>query len=285
MRSLCMSFLLFVILTFVAPKANAEDFKLAILHGDPEVFSYEISVVDMALAHADGDHRLQLIYLPNTNQVRILKMLAQGNLINIFFTGYDRERENRFLQVNIPLTRGLLGHRVFIKKKSTDVSDQVTSIEDIQKLRVGSGIGWPDTDIFKAAGFKVVASTYENLWPMLDKERYELFNRGLQEAFVEVEQQALKGYEFEVDPNLMVSYPYDYFLYVNKKSTHLHAILEQGLKRAYETGAFMENFNNHPAIQQAIKEGRPTERTHFRIANPHLSERARAIPAHYWHQF
>jgi hypothetical protein len=263
---------------------QAEEFKLGLLHGDPEVFAYEISVIELALKHADGDHRLDLVYMPNTSQERILSMLEHNRAINIFFTGYSKERELRFRQVDIPLTRGLLGHRVFIKNHVPSLK-RVKTLDDLRQFSIGSGIGWPDTEIFKAAGFNVIEASYQNLWKMLYRSRFALFNRGINEVTIELAQQADKGFNFEIDPYVMVSYPFDYFIYLNRSSTQLYKIVKQGLERAYENGAFMENFLRTPAIANAINLNRPQDRIHFRIDNPLMSDRAKAIASKYWHQF
>lgn len=261
-----------------------ETFRLGILHGDEDVFAYEISVIKLGLANAPGNHKLELVLLKNTAQKRFLNLLEHGERINLFFTGYSREREEQFLQIDIPLTRGLLGHRIFMTRKEISLA-HVESLSDLKQFRVGSGIGRPDTDIFKQAGFKVTQASYENLWKMLAFKRYDLFNRGINEAYVELEQQRQAGNDFTIDPYLCVTYPFDYFIYVNRRSEDLYHILKTGLERAYKNGQFMENFLNHPTIAHALKISKMAERRTFRIPNPLLSPRAQAIPDSYWHKF
>jgi hypothetical protein len=261
-----------------------ETFKLGILHGDQDVFAYEISVIKLGLANAPGNHKLELVLLKNTAQKRFLNLLEHGERINLFFTGYSREREEQFLQIDIPLTRGLLGHRIFITRQDTSLKN-IESLADLKKLWIGSGIGWPDTEIFKHAGFHVIQASYENLWRMLAFKRYDLFNRGINEAYVELEQQRKAGYDFAIDPYLSVTYPFDYFIYVNRRSEDLYHILKAGLEQAYKNGQFMEHFINHPTIAHALKISKMAERRTFRIPNPLLSPRAQAIPDQYWHKF
>lgn len=274
----------FITLLFLhlAQPSKAETFRLGILHGDPEVFSYEISVIQLALQNMGSEHTLELVLLPDTTQERILNMLERGQDINLFFTGYSQAREQRFLQVDIPLTRGLLGSRVFIRK--TGAFPLINNLEDLKKKQIGSGIGWPDTEILSQAGFNVTTSTYKNLWKMLEHGRYDLFNRGINEAYIELEQQKRQGRNFEIEPNILVSYPYDYFIYLNAESHSLHKILNEGLLRSYANGSFLENFKRHPATSQAIKTA-STFRSILKIPNPLLSERAKKIPAKFWHNF
>lgn len=269
---------------FITTPVLAKTFKLGILHGNADIYAYEISVIKLGLANAPGNHKLELVLLKNTTQKRFLNLLEHGKTVNLFFTGYSKDREQQFLQIDIPLTRGLLGHRIFMTRKDTTL-ENVKSLSDLKKFRIGSGIGWPDTDIFKSAGFEVSQANYENLWKMLAFKRYDLFNRGLNEAYVELKQQQKSGFDFTIDPYLCVTYPFDYFIYLNRRSKDLYNILKTGLEQAYKNGQFMENFLNHPTITHALKISKMAERRIYRIPNPLLSTRAQAIPDHYWHKF
>ncbi|MDV7338047.1 hypothetical protein RYZ26_00470 [Terasakiella sp. A23] len=272
-------FLILFVAFFTTP-SRADTFRLGLLHADPEIFSYEISVIELALKTTDPDHQLELIPLANTSQERVLNMLENRQNIDMFFTGYSRERELRFLQIDIPLTRGLLGARVFIRKKGERFV--INNLSDLQRHTIGSGIGWPDTTIFESAGFDVISSTYDNLWRMLNHGRFRLFNRGINEAYVEIDQQARKGYDFEIQPDVILFYPFDYFIYLNRESTALKDILESGLRTAYENGSFMSNFNTHPNTAKALKKIQSFSKV-FQIPNPLLSRRVKNIPARFWH--
>lgn len=269
---------------FIATSVWGKTFKLGISRGHEDVFAYEISVIKLGLANAPGNHNLELVLLKNTPQERFLNLLEHGEKINLFFTGYSREREQQFLQIDIPLTRGLLGHRIFMTRKDTSL-ENVKSLSDLKKFRIGSGIGWPDTEIFNHAGFDVSQASYQNLWKMLAHKRYDLFNRGINEAYVELGKQKKDGLDFAIDPYLCVTYPFDHFIYLNRRSEDLYHILKTGLEQAYKNGQFMEHFINHPTIAHALQISKMAERRTFRIPNPLLSPRAQAIPDQYWHKF
>ena len=267
-------------------QAQAEVFRLAILHGDVEVFDYEIGVVKLALEYADGDHQLELVLLPRTPQERLLRLMEDGTEINVFFTGHSPAREQHFLQVDFPMTRGLLGNRIFITRPDMlSALQRVETSDDLKQFSVGSGTDWPDTTIFRESGFNVVSSTYANLWNMLENERFDIFNRGIHEAFVEIEQQRDQGHDLVIDHSVQVIYPFDYFLYVNRTDIRRHAILTQGLQRAHDRGAFDIYFNNHPMIKRVLEDTRMSERKHFFIDNPGMSERLRNLPSDYWRGF
>ncbi|WP_259782394.1 hypothetical protein [Aestuariispira ectoiniformans] len=280
--------ILFLFVVAVGRTAGAETFRLGILHGNPEIFDYEISVMRLALKYAPGEHELEIVPMPNLTQKRVFMLMEQGqSAIDVFFSGYAKWREDYFLQVDIPITRGLLGYRVFvIRREDRERLAGIRSLDDFRRsVTIGSGIGWLDTDIFRAAGFTVATGQYESLWKMLGRRRFDAFNRGIQEVFVEMKQRGGQYPNLMVDDNLMAVYRFDHFFYVKKEDQRRHDLIEQGLKTAYENGAFMKNFYNHPMIKAALGKGHPQTRRSFHLPNPFLSEQVKAIPEKYWQQF
>lgn len=285
-RILLAVMLLLMSIGLIPTSGQAEVFRLAILHGDVDVFDYEIGVVKLALEHADGDHQLELVLLQGTPQDRLLLLMEEGREINVFFTGHSPERERLYLQVDFPMTRGLLGNRIFITRPDVvPALSRVKTLDDLKEFSIGSGTDWPDTKVFRENGFNVVASSYANLWNMLENNRFDIFNRGLHEAFVEIKQQQAKGRDLVIDQTVQVIYPFDYFLYVNRDDQVRWDILQQGLERAQKSGAFDAYFNNHPMIKQVLEDSKVTKRTQFAIGNPGMSQRLLELPAEYWQVF
>lgn len=287
LRGACLTAIITTFLLFPAT-VRSETIRLALLHGDAEVFDYEVGVLRLALQHAPGNHVLELVSMKDVPQERVFRLLEDGtDRFDVFFSGFSMDREMRFRQIDIPISRGLLGHRVLVMQTTAEDVDQLPcDLKDLKEtVSIGSGRGWPDTTILNAAGFEVVQSDYQGLWRMLDRGRYSAFNRGLHEAFIEVEQQARLGRSFLVERNLILVYRFDYFFYVAKQNKALAQILEDGLNAAYESGAFMEYFNSHPAIRAAIDQANPAQRCRIELENPLLSDRAARIPDKYWHRF
>ena len=283
-----MRYLLLLLILYTS-SSFSQTVRLAILHGDTQVFSYEISVLKLALEQAPGQHELVIIK-KNTgeNQERILKQLADGNAdFDVFFTGMSAQREKDFLQIDFPISRGLLGHRIFITHKdfAKNFRNILTKNQLIKELSVGSGFGWPDTEIFKSAGFNVIVNNYETLWRMTDKKRFIGFNRGIHEAFIELENRKEALNNIIIDQQVMVVYPFDYMFYTTRKRPDLHALINSGLKIAFENGSFMQNFYSHPNIKKMLKRANIEQRKIFHIDNPLLTERTKSISAHYWHKF
>ena len=283
------SLILFLFLIpLISNPVRAAEFRLALLHGNEDVFAYEIGVLRLALKHAPGKHSLVIVPMPHANQKRIFQILKTNpREINLFFSGFSAQREQDFLQIDIPITRGLLGHRIFIiQQENEKLLTELRTLEELREfLIIGSGNGWPDTDIFRHNGFTVMTGRYENLWQMLSRGRYHAFNRGIHEAYVEIRQRNSDHPELMIDRSLMIVYPLDYFFYLNKDYKSMGAILQKGLENAYASGAFLSHFNEHPMIQEVIRAAQPAFRRTYRLENPLMTERIRAIPKSYWHEF
>ena len=287
LRSFHVNLLIQILCIFVlGSQVSAKELKLAILHANVDLFDYEISVARLAADKAGYD--LEIIPIPDVNQERLLRELETGtSRFNLFFTGFSKDRESRFAQVDIPITRGLLGHRAFIARR-TALKDfeKIRTLENLKKeISIGSGVGWPDTYIFEAAGFRVVTATYENLWRMLSANRYDAFNRGVNEIFIEMEQREDRFADLVIEPTQMVGYKFDYFFYLNKENQQIANDLNEALQHAYLSGEFMDNFTNHPSIKNILVALKESKRNVYYIPNPLLSERIKNLPDQYWQIF
>lgn len=278
--------LVLTVLVFLNQPARAETFTMVVSPQAKNLFSYEFGVIEMALKYADGDHVLEIIEIPGLSRSRVFEMLTAGE-VSITFAGYSKEREERFLQVDYPMTRGMLGHRVFMTQPDKiNALSNVKSLAELQRFCIGSGSDWPDADILEKNGFCVVRAPRNQLFAMLEHGgRFDLLTRAVHEAYWEIEKFKKDGVAIALDENLMVVYPYDFFLYVRKDDLVRHAILEQGLQRAYASGAFMAHFTSHPTMVRALEELRPSVRKVFHVENPEMSVRTRNIDPGLWMGF
>ncbi|WP_085621207.1 hypothetical protein [Thalassospira alkalitolerans] len=280
-----LSVLVLAVLVLIYQPSRAETFKLALPPGIKGLFSYEFEVLEMALKYADGDHSFEFVEIPGLTQSRVLELLDHGE-VSVTINSYSHAREERFLQVNYPLTRGLLGQRVFITRSDqADVLAHVTSLDRLKQFCIGASNDWPAAAILEENGFCVVEAPRKQLFTMLQSNRFDLLISNVKQADFEIELSKKNGYDFVINKSLMLVYPYDFFLYVRKDDLVRHAILEQGLERAYASGAFMTHFTSHPTMVRALEELRPSVRKVFHIENPEMSVRTRNIDPGLWMGF
>lgn len=274
---------LFVIGIAISKPSQAETFRIALV-GDPKSgpFSYQYKLLELALDHAGGDHQVEYIAFDGATAKRIMQQMEDGQ-IDVMFAGYRPEFEQDFSQVYVPLTRGILGHRVFVTRPDmAQALNEVETLDDLKGHCIGSGADWLDTRILETNGFCVEKATYENLWRMLDHGRFDLLNRGAHEVHAEIGLALDAGMDLVVDQNILLIYPLDFFFYVRADDRARHAIITEGLQAAYENGAFMRNFYSDPGIARSLRLIRDSKRKVFRIPNPYMSSQTHAVANSYW---
>jgi hypothetical protein len=272
--------LFFVLAIAACTSARAEEFRIPVYDSDDSFF---VQVLHLALATEGGPHSIKTFEHPVT-QSRTLRELQDGKF-NIFYSGYSADRERDFIQVYIPLTRGMLGYRFLaIRENNAAIFQTIKSQADFRRLvTLGANSSWPDTGIMEAAGLEVIKAPSDALWTMLRRNRFLAFPRGMSEALPEIRREGTDAENpLMLEPHFMLAYRYDSFFYVPKNRPDLAAIVESGLRTAYENGSYMKLFDSHPVIQAAFEEIKARPRTVFWIDTPGMSERTRNIPMRYW---
>ena len=103
---------------------------------------------------------------------------------------------------------------------------------------------------------------------MVANDRFDLFPRGVCEAFRERDTRRDQVPNLSVERGILLYYPWPYYFFCNRKDTVLAARIERGLKRMRADGSFNRIFwkYNRAAIEQA----RMSERRVIQIPNPLL---------------
>jgi len=264
------------------PTKGEEIVRMAFPAGAVDFFRYEFGVIELALEHADGDFRLVIEEFPSMTQARISSMMLNEQ-VDVMFTGYSIERENTFLQVDFPMTRGLLGYRVFLTQvESLPALKQVRSLEQLKKFCIGTGSDWPDASIMEKSGFCVDRAPRDRLWAMLANKRFDLLSRAVHEGFREIDTIQQQYPNVVLSASTVLAYPFDLFIYVNRNNERLHRILTEGLSRAYSTGDFMRHFLSNPDLRQALETLQSADTHIIRIENPDMSQKSREIDPALW---
>ncbi len=262
-----------------ASGARAENIRIAQEHADTEPFELIITILEQSIEQYGDGARLQWVDTTSMNQPRALRMLESCEAdFDVYFSGYDTEREQRLLQVDFPLTMGLLGVRGFVTTR--DRADALQAdVTNASSWLIGSGRGWPDTRIMIDNQYQVSQTSYENLWAMLNTGRFDVFQRGFQEAQLEIRQ---RGNNLHLLNNVVMLYPLSTLLYVNPCKPELSAQLESMLHRAFTEGLIQSIIYDDPFATLAID--RLTDQTVHKIVleNTELSDNFRSMISRYW---
>lgn len=219
--------------------------------------------------HKFGPYKIQTTKL-DIPQKRSVQMLAENKRLSLIWTMTSLEREKKLLAIHFPLLKGLLGHRVFIiNRKDTHKFQNISSLNDMKSLKAGQGAGWPDTEILKHNGLRVIESRdYQQLFLMLKANRYDYFPRGITEAWDELNN--LKDDSLIVEPTLLLRYQAPIYFFVNKTNQRLHDRLTYGLQQASKDGSFDTLFNQQEMFQKSIQQAKLDQRTIIDLQNPNL---------------
>ncbi|MFD2261566.1 hypothetical protein ACFSM5_01620 [Lacibacterium aquatile] len=216
-------------------------------------------------------------------QSRAVEELAMGRGLRVIWVGTSPERERQLRPIRIPLDRGLLGLRLMmVRPDSLRQIAELPSAHFLRSFVMGQGVGWPDVQILESAGFKVVETSYDQLFPMLERGRVGALPRAAFEIRSEIDAQQRLGRQFAIDPRFAISYRFCSFFFTNRADEALASAIERGLEAAYDDGSFMAYFETHPYTGGIVQALQLEKREILAIDNPLLTPETRALPPRYW---
>jgi hypothetical protein len=195
------------------------------------------------------------------NEARQAIALSDGTLTVMLYDGGVRP-ESRFLPVRIPLDKGLLGYRVFLIRRDRQPEfSRIRTLDDLRKLSVGTGLGWTDTAIWRANGFRVVeGSSYEGLFRMLVAGRFDFVSRSVAEALDECARRSADLPDLQIEQSLCVHVRMPWYFYFPSTGTgkRLAARVEAGLRLMIDDGSLEARFQEkyRPVLAKVNLAGR-----------------------------
>ncbi len=182
-------------------------------------YEYRIKLLDLALTKTTKEFGgYQLVGVDkNLTQGRGSSQLQHGKGLDIAFFPTNREREQSFLPIRIPILQGILGYRVLLVHKSNQSGfSKIETLEQLKKrYMAGFGQHWADMAILESNNIPVIGvAKYELLFAMLDAKRFDYFPRGINEAWIEVEKYQNQYKNMTVAPNIALYYPYYVYFFV-----------------------------------------------------------------------
>lgn len=174
--------------------------------------------------------------------------------------------------VPTPIDKGILGYRVLlIRKEDQPRFSRVRSVSDLRAFSFGLKADWIDIDILRANGLNVVAGTsYEGLFGMLAKDRFDALFRATAEAPDEIRQHAETMPDLAIEKTLLLYCPIArYFAFSRKESGRLLAArVTDGLDQIIRDGTFDRIFHQY---YDGILTGLDLRKRHYiRLENPNL---------------
>jgi hypothetical protein len=195
----------------------------------------------------------------------------RGELINVYFSDVGhRIIDEGMIPIPYPVDKGLLGYRIcLIVKKDQARIDRIQTIDQLRSLTVGQGKGWGDVKVFEHNRIPVDStSSYESLFAMLARGRFDLFPRGATEIQREMAAYGPRYPELAIDRHMVIRYPFPQFFYVSRSAPHLAKRLEDGFEQMIRDGSFDALFNRF--FGDALRELGLDRRVIIDLENPFL---------------
>lgn len=243
-------------------------------------YEYPLALLELALQKTSVRFTLKPSQDP-MRQAKSLKRLEENLVINIMWTMTDRQREEQLLPIRIPITRGLIGWRVFVTHKTSPfLTAPINTLQDLLEFSPVQGISWPDTKILQANGFNVqTARDYVESAQLVRTKSADFFPRSVVEVLGELENE--HSPQLALRKGLVIYYPTAQYFFTNKRNLTLAKLIETGLRRALEDGSYEKLFNEH--FGEVLKQLDLENVTTFTLANPLLPILTPIGDPQYWY--
>lgn len=232
-----------------------------------ESAAYFLDVIKLALDKSEVDYKLEFVEIQTMPLSRSMALIKRG-VYDVHWLSTTIERETQLRPIRIPLFKGLLGLRIsLVNAKKHNVLANIETLDMLKKLYVGQGHDWPDTDLLKHKGFRLIpSSTTTALIDLVKSGRIDYFPRSVIEVWSE--EAYINDPNVVVDQHIALYYPQAFYFFVRNDNEVLHHHIQTGLDRAIEDGSFESNFNAY--FLDYIHRAQLEKRTLFRFHNPFI---------------
>jgi hypothetical protein len=235
---------------------------------------YKTAVIRSALEHTQDEYGpFELTTnAPRMNSLQAIRQIQSGDVINVFIALTNPTWEANAIPIRIPVRRGLLSYRLLlINKKDQDRFAQITTASELRKMTAGLRQSWSLAQILSNQDFRSInTSSYDGLFLMLERGRFDYIPRGINEIYSELEQRQNKLTNIMVEPTLALYIPTPTYIFVSPRYPELAQRLEKGMEMMVQDGTLKALFDKH--YSTFIKQAKLHERRIIHVANPYLPE-------------
>lgn len=280
-----LGFITFLVVLFSGGNAVAETYTIQRAEfGRSERHQYFLELLNLAVKNSGSKTKVTFVEAKNDRLQGYNVRAVQKGKLDVIWTMTDSKRETQLLPIRIPLYKGMLGHRIcIIQKDKLNRFKDIRSIEDFERRRltIGQGHDWPDTKVLKSNGLQVVTGhSYEGLFGMLKKGRFDCYARGINEPWSEIDK--FGSGSLDIDRHISLIYHSPVYFFVGKQHNQLAKMIESGLNKSIDSGEFDQLFEKYNG--KFLKLAELDKRQNIRLKNPDLSSGSKKIVdvAKYW---
>lgn len=222
-------------------------------NGRPSIYFETLLKLALSKTADQGEVKFEYFsYRPEKERLRKMLMHRQG--IDIIWSSSTPKREQEMLAIKVNLLKGINEYRLLlIRAEDQPQFESLQSLDELKSFKLGTGIHWSDTEIFKLNQFNCfVTGDYENMFSALRRKRFDFMARGIHEIRSEVEN--YKDLNLATENHLLLHYPQPIYFFVHKSNKKLAKRIKKGLEMAQADGSFDQLFLEFPTFRQALED-------------------------------
>jgi len=203
---------------------------------------------------------------------RTLRLLGD-NVVDVFWSGTNTQRERDLLPIRIPLFKGLLGYRVSLIHKSNYEKFVGIGKKELQALIACQGQHWPDSDILEDNQFQVARVVrFDSMFKMLNQGRCDYFPRSIFEGYAELLSAQQLYPDLMMFDEVILQYDFPMYYFVNQDNLELAKQIEYGFKQANADGSLQALMARHIVSKQLFPLSQWKNKQYIHLFNNDLPE-------------
>lgn len=274
------------IITLCSPLASAMDIVklLAPQAGFDKKEAHKDAVIKRALEITRPEYGSYIIEKTNKSAVtgRALKMMQDGDLVNLCFRIANEEWHKNAIPIKIPIRFGVNSYRLLmVNKNDLGNFSKIQTLEQLKKIPVGLGRDWSISKVFRENNFHTIeSSSFEGTFLMLQHQRFGYIPRGINEVFEELRMRKDTLTNVIVEPKLALEIKLATYIYVSSTQPDLAKRIEAGLKLMLTNGELRQLFDDY--YLEDIQHANMHNRRIIKIDNPLFVDKELLDNPIYW---
>ena len=258
------------------------------LAGDKD--SFKIQLLRLVMQRSGVPHAIGFSASPIAQDAAV-DALASGassgtqnpQAITVGVYGAGPELNQRLRAIPIPISGGLLGLRVgWTHSESLAKLSAVQNLADLRRVTLLQGQGWSELGLFDHSVLRTYAAPPQYLFRLVAEQRVELFPQGIGDLQVQQPTAAKWSSNIEIEPHLLIAYPFAGFFYVNPDNDALAEAIALGFERAIADGSYqalLERRVMTPWLKQNLS---LRERQVIFVPNPNVGDGLEDVEPRHW---
>ena len=252
--------------------------------------SFKIQLLRLVMERSGVPHAIGFSASPIAQDAAV-DALASGarsgaenpQAITVGVYGAGPALNQRLRAIPIPISGGLLGLRVgWTHSESLARLSAVQNLADLRRVTLLQGQGWSELALFDHSGLRTYAAPPQYLFRLVAEQRVELFPQGIGDLRVQQPTAAKWSDTIEIEPHLLIAYPFAGFFYVNPGNDALAEAIALGFERAIADGSYqalLERRVMTPWLKQNL---RLRQRQVIFVPNPNVGDGLEDVEPRHW---